>query len=42
MAEKARSFTAKRGFYMADSNVFGKLEQLSLSKRRLITHASAW
>ncbi|QOY27759.1 Blue-light photoreceptor [Bacillus velezensis] len=35
MAEKARSFTAKRGFYMADSNVFGKPEQLELIKKAL-------
>lgn len=35
MAEKARSFTAKRGFYMADSKVFGKLEQLELIKKAL-------
>lgn len=35
MAEKARSFTAKRGFYMADSNVSGKLEQLELIKKAL-------
>lgn len=35
MAEKARSFTAKRGFYMADSNVSGKPEQLELIKKAL-------
>ncbi|MBV2197300.1 hypothetical protein KQR56_06215 [Bacillus velezensis] len=39
---KKRALYGQKGFYMADSNVFGKLERLELIKRRLITHASAW